>query len=123
MRRRVARVRTKPILGVDFTGRIKALDRSQSVVWKVVCGSSEEGGRSKQKEGRVANGNESGVVCTEAERQDMEKKMPQSSHMVGRSVVRAHVVTRGSAEDEEGGAAVAEPRVARQAVLRHDRRR
>ena len=43
----------------------------------------------------------------------MEKKTPQSSHMVGRSVVRAHVVTRGSAEDEEGGAAVAKPRVAR----------
>ena len=88
-----------------------------------MCGNSEEGGRSKQKEGRVANGNGSGVDCTEAGRQDMKEETPQSSHTVGPSVARAHMVTRGSAEDEEGGAAVAEPRVARQAVLRHDRRR
>ena len=61
----------------------------------------------------MANGNESGVVCTEAERQDMEEKTSQSSHTVRLSVVGAHMVTRGSAEEEEGGAAVAEPRVAR----------
>ena len=73
----------------------------------MVCGS----GRSQQKESRVANGNGSGVVCTEAERQDMKEETPQSLHTVGPSVVRAHVVTRGSAEEEEGGAAVAEPRV------------
>ena len=61
----------------------------------------------------MANGNESGAVCTEAERQDMEEKTSQSSHTVRLSVVGAHMVTRGSAEEEEGGAAVAEPRVAR----------
>ena len=44
----------------------RGLGRSKSAIRKMVCGSSEEGGRSKQKEGRVANGNESGVVCTEA---------------------------------------------------------
>ena len=43
----------------------------------------------------------------------MEKKTPQSSQMVEPSVVRAHMVTRVRVEDEEGGAAVAKPRVAR----------
>ena len=74
-----------------------------------MCGS----GRSQQKESRVANGNGSGVVCTEAERQDMKEETPQSLHTVGPSVVRAHMVTRVRVEDEEGGAAVAKPRVAR----------